>query len=273
MPARPIAPLLAALAASLLLAVPAAASVAAGRGTGFELRTATVSPKHPTFDAKRKIKLRYRFSATHPLDLRIEVRRVRSGNVVRVYREPDASPRRRLARVWNGRTRRGTVAGDGRYEFRVGPVGGAMRFAGRFRLRTHVFPVDGPHGTRGAIGEFGAPRSGGRLHEGFDITAGCGTRLRAARGGVVKKAGYDPVLYGYYVLIDGLKTSQDYFYAHLIAPAAVDRRERVRTGERVGRVGRTGNAASTPCHLHFEVRVHGRPVDPKPYLRDWDRHS
>ena len=44
----------------------------------------------------------------------------------------------------------------------------------------HVFPVQGPHGTRGPIGEFGAPRDGGRTHEGFDITAACGTR--AGRG-------------------------------------------------------------------------------------------
>lgn len=271
MPARPIALLLAALAAALLLAVPAAASPPAGRGAGFALGPARVTPKHPTFDAKRRIKLHYRFAATRPTDLRIEVRRVRSGNVVRVFRERDARPGRRLGRVWNGRTRRDSVAADGRYEFRVGPVGGAMRFAGRFRLRTHVFPVDGPHGSRGAIGEFGAPRSGGRVHEGFDITAGCGTRLVAARGGKVRKVGYDPVLYGHYVLIDGLKTSQDYFYAHLIAPPPVRRHERIHTGERVGRVGKTGNAASTPCHLHFEVRVHGRPVDPEPYLRDWKR--
>ena len=43
----------------------------------------------------------------------------------------------------------------------------------------HVFPVQGPHGVRGAIGEFGAPRSGGRIHEGFDIVAACGTELVA----------------------------------------------------------------------------------------------
>jgi len=270
---RPRLAVLLALVAALLFAGPADAAVPAPRGVGFELGRTSVSPRHPTFDGKRRIRLHYRFAANRSTDLRIEVRRVRSGNVVRVYRERAARPGRRLARVWNGRTRRGKVATDGRYEFRVGPAGGAMRFAGRFRLRTHVFPVAGPHGTRGATGEFGAPRSGGRTHEGFDITAGCGTHLVAARGGKVKKVGYDPVLYGYYVLIDGLKTSQDYFYAHLLAPPPVSRHDRIHTGERVGRVGRTGNAATTPCHLHFEVRVHGRPVDPEPYLHRWDRRS
>ena len=96
------------------------------------------------------------------------------------------------------------------------------------------------------------PRSGGRVHEGFDITADCGTRLDAARGGEVRKIGYDPVLYGYFVLIDGRRTSQDYFYAHLIAPPAVDRRDRVRTGEYVGRVGKTGNAR-TPYVLATSI--------------------
>jgi murein DD-endopeptidase MepM/ murein hydrolase activator NlpD len=271
-PARPFSLLLALLACAGLAAT-AAAGPRTGRGVGFELRATSISPKHPTFDARRKIRLHYGFAAERPVDLRIEVLKARSGNVVRVYRERDARPGRRLVRVWNGLTRRDEVAGDGRYEFRVGPLGGAMRFAGGFRLRTHVFPVDGPHGTRGPVGEFGAPRNGGRVHEGFDITADCGTPLRAARGGRVQKVGYDPVLYGYFVLIDGRKTSQDYFYSHLIAPPAVGRHDRVRTSQFVGRVGRTGNAASTPCHLHFEIRIHGRPVDPDPYLRDWDRHS
>jgi murein DD-endopeptidase MepM/ murein hydrolase activator NlpD len=266
---------LALVAGVALLAAGAAtaAGPATDRGVGFELRKTSISPKHPLYDGKREVTLHYGFAATGPADLQVRVLEAKSGNVVRVYTERGAQPGTRLKRPWNGLTRRGKAADDGRYEFRVGPKGGAMRFAGRFRLRTHVFPVDGPHGTRGAIGEFGAPRSGGRVHEGFDITADCGTPLLAARGGEVQKVGYDPVLYGYYVLVDGLKTSQDYFYSHLIAPPAVDRRERVRTAQYVGRVGRTGNAASTPCHLHFEIRIHGTPVDPKPYLKDWDRHS
>ncbi len=267
--------LLVSIAAALVLfaGAGAEATTPSDRGVGFELKRTSISPKHPTFAAERKIRLHYGFAATRQVDLRIEVRQARGGRLVRAYRERDARPGNRLARVWNGLTRRGGVAGDGRYEFRVGPIGGAMKFAGRFRLRTHVYPVDGRHGSRGATGEFGAPRNGGRVHEGFDITADCGTPLLAARGGRVEKVGYDPVLYGYFVLIDGLKTSQDYFYSHLIAPPAIGRRDRVRTAQFVGRVGRTGNAASTPCHLHFEIRIHGRPVDPKPYLRKWDRRS
>jgi murein DD-endopeptidase MepM/ murein hydrolase activator NlpD len=137
----------------------------------------------------------------------------------------------------------------------------------------HVFPVQGRHWTRGWIGEFGAPRSGGRTHEGFDIVAACRTRLVAVRDGRVLRAGYDPVLYGNYALIHGAGEHRSYFYAHMARPAAVHRGERVWEGERVGVVGETGNARTVGCHLHFEIHVRGVPVDPEPALRRWDRYS
>ena len=137
----------------------------------------------------------------------------------------------------------------------------------------HVFPVQGPHGTRGPIGEFGAPRSGGRTHEGFDIVAACGTELVAVRDGKVVEKGYDPILYGNYLTIHGEGERRTYFYAHLPRPASVDKGERVWEGERVGAVGETGNAITVGCHLHFEIHVDGRPIDPAPALRRWDRWS
>lgn len=137
----------------------------------------------------------------------------------------------------------------------------------------HVFPVQGPHGTRGFIGTFGAPRSGGRTHEGFDIVAACGTELVAVRNGKVLRTGYDPVLYGNYLLVHGEGEDRSYFYAHMRHPAFVHEGERVWEGERVGVVGETGNARTVGCHLHFEIHVHGVPVNPEPALRRWDRYS
>jgi len=260
--------------ATLLLAfaalTPAAGAAPPGQGVGFDLRDARVTPGHPLFDGEREIKLHYGFAARAPVDLEISVVRARSGNVARVYTERNARPGTRLKRVWNGLNRRGKAMPDGRYEFRVGPAGERGRFAASFRLRGHVFPVDGPHGTRGPIGDFHAPRNGGRIHEGFDITGNCGTPLLAARGGVVAKAGYDPVLYGNFVLIDAAKSKQDLFYAHMTSPSRAGDGDRVRTGEVLGDIGQTGNAAGTPCHLHFEIHVGGEPVDPEPFLRDWD---
>ncbi|MGN6664998.1 MAG: M23 family metallopeptidase [Solirubrobacterales bacterium] len=137
----------------------------------------------------------------------------------------------------------------------------------------HVFPVQGPHWTRGFIGTFGALRSGGRTHEGFDIVAACGTELVAVRDGKVVQTGYDPVLYGNYLLIHGEGEDRSYFYAHMRRPALVHEGQRVWEGERVGMVGKTGNARTVGCHLHFEIHVHGVAVNPEPALRRWDRYS
>lgn len=137
----------------------------------------------------------------------------------------------------------------------------------------HVFPVQGAHGTRGAVGAYHAPRDGGRIHEGFDITAACGTPLVAVRNGRVLRQGYDPVLYGNYLLIHGEGERRSYFYAHMVRPARVRKGERVWEGEPVGAVGETGNARGLGCHLHFEIHVHGVAINPEPELRHWDRYS
>jgi murein DD-endopeptidase MepM/ murein hydrolase activator NlpD len=118
-----------------------------------------------------------------------------------------------------------------------------------------------------------APRSGGRIHEGFDVTAACGAKLVAVSNGRVLRRGFDPVLYGNYLLIHGEGEGRSYFYAHMPRPARVHRGGRVWEGERVGAVGETGNAAGTGCHLHFEIHVNGVAIDPTPALAHWDRYS
>ena len=154
------------------------------------------------------------------------------------------------------------------------PASAISRPNGGTSFLGHVFPVDGPHGTRGYIGEFGAPRTGGRTHEGFDIVAACGAPLVAVRTGRVLRTGYDPVLYGNYLLIHGQGEHRSYFYAHMLAAAlGQPRRDASISGEPVGVVGETGNARTVGCHLHFELHVHGVPIDPEPSLRRWDRYS
>jgi murein DD-endopeptidase MepM/ murein hydrolase activator NlpD len=233
-----------------------------------------VGPAYPLFDGPRNVSLRYRFGGTEPLDIRIRVIRAANGRTAQTWVERDREPGVRHRRRWNGIDGRGKAARGGRYRFRLAPLGSTREWqVGSFVLRDHVYPVGGPHSRRGAIGEFGAPRSGGRTHEGFDVLADCGTPLRAARGGRVQRAGYDDVLYGWYVLIDGRKTGRDYFYSHLLRNHHLGKGDRIRTGERIGEVGRTGNARATPCHLHFELRGRDGPIDPKPSLRRWDRWS
>jgi murein DD-endopeptidase MepM/ murein hydrolase activator NlpD len=144
---------------------------------------------------------------------------------------------------------------------------------GSIEFFTHVFPVQGPHGERGPVGEFGAPRDGGRIHEGFDILARCGTEVVAAATGTVRQVGYDPVLYGNYLLMHAQGEHRTYMYAHLKKPPVVHEGERVFAGQRLGVVGKTGNARSVGCQLHFELHVNGRPIDPKPALERWDAFS
>jgi murein DD-endopeptidase MepM/ murein hydrolase activator NlpD len=140
-----------------------------------------------------------------------------------------------------------------------------------------MFPVRGRHGYGGPVQRFGAPRTGGRVHQGQDVFASCGTPVVAARGGRVQARGSDPVLYGNWVVIDARGTKTDYRYAHFLHPASVHDGERVKTGQRIGRIGKTGNARTVGCQLHFEVWPRGwdrrHPVDPLPILRRWDGWS
>jgi murein DD-endopeptidase MepM/ murein hydrolase activator NlpD len=50
-----------------------------------------------------------------------------------------------------------------------------------------------------------------------------------------------------------LITSHGYGYAHFLHPASIHEGERVRTGDEIGLIGKTGNARSVGCMLHFEA--------------------
>jgi len=100
-------------------------------------------------------------------------------------------------------------------------------------------------------------------HTGIDMMASYGSPIHAAAGGTIVFAGWY-FAYGRIVDIrhsDGLITR----YAHMsefapgIAPG-----EPVAAGALIGRVGMTGRAHGP--HVHFEVRMNGRAVDPRPFL-------
>lgn len=237
----------------------------------FTLVRPDVAPARALFGG-RPVVVRFRFGASGPLDLRVQIER-RGGGVARRWDLRAARPPGPVTVRWNGVARNGREARDGRYRVRAGPRGGRLATVGRVTFRRHVYPVRGPHWFRGPIGRFGVPRSGGRTHEGFDINARCGTPVAAARAGTVKRRRYDPVLYGNFVIVHSARERRDYWYSHLRSPARVLRGGRVRTGQRLGEVGKTGNARSVGCHLHFELHGRGGPFDPSPRLRAWDRAS
>lgn len=233
--------------------------------------------KEAVFDSGRPQVARLAVQGAGRQVFRIDVVRRGSGRIVkgfrRIVRLPRQGGRRSVRQAWAGRTWAGDVAPPGGYEVRATLRGtsGTQRpsTVGRFMFRTHLPPVTGETGRRGAVGEFGAGRSGGRRHEGFDILAPCGRRLVATRGGRVTGVGYDPRLYGHYLKIRGRAEPYSYFYSHLIAAPPLRPGQRIRTGAYVGRVGQTGNAVTTPCHLHFEVHLGRSPIDPAPLLRAW----
>jgi murein DD-endopeptidase MepM/ murein hydrolase activator NlpD len=273
---------LALCAAAAAIAAPGAAvalasdAARAGQptGAGFELGQTRVTPATAFFDGRRPVRLRYAFRAERRLDLVIRVVERGKQRVLRRWVERDLAPGRLHRRRWDGRLQSGEPAPDSTYAFRVGPLGHRGAAAGAVELHDHAFPVAGSHSYGDTFGE---PRSGGRVHEGQDLPSPCGTRLVAARGGRVQDRGYSHALYGYWVLIDGLGTRRDYFYSHLRAPTPLGDGERVRTGARVGEVGKTGNARSEFCQLHFELWPagyrNGSPQDPAPLLRAWDGFS
>ena len=101
----------------------------------------------------------------------------------------------------------------------------------------------------------------GRLHAGIDIAAPGGTPIRAADSGRVALAGPQGG-YGLYTCIQHGRTLST-CYAHQ-SELGTQRGAAVRQGQVIGFVGNTGHSFGD--HLHFEVRVNGRPTDPMGYL-------
>jgi len=100
-----------------------------------------------------------------------------------------------------------------------------------------------------------------RPHEGIDVTAPMGSPIEAPAAGVVTDAGWESG-YGNTVTIDhgyGVTTK----FAHA-SKLLVRTGQRVQRGQRIALVGNTGLA--TGPHLHYEVHVNGRPVDPLKYV-------
>ncbi len=102
---------------------------------------------------------------------------------------------------------------------------------------------------------------GVKMHEGLDIANHAGTAIRATANGQVRFAGRKPG-YGRTVIINhgyGLET----WYGHT-RKIFVKKGQKIQRGQKLAGVGNTGR--STGPHVHYEVRVHGIPVDPLHYI-------
>jgi murein DD-endopeptidase MepM/ murein hydrolase activator NlpD len=230
------------------------------------------------------VTLTYRVVDAQPVTVQVQLVRLGDGAVVQTWDAPSVPAGQPQAVSWKG-SAAGVVQPEGRYAFRITArgSGGAQAHSSQatdvtrdsFDLYGHIFPVRGRHDYGDDGARFGSGR-GGRGHQGHDVFAACGTRLVAARGGVVKFKQYHAAA-GHYVVIDGDDTDVDYAYMHLQSPPPVQVGRRVYTGQLLGAVGDSGNASG--CHLHFEMwnapgwYDGGGPFDPLPHLQAWDAAS
>ena len=126
-----------------------------------------------------------------------------------------------------------------------------------------ALPVQGGFRFTSGFGYRRDPKGWGtRMHSGTDFAGPRGTPIHATADGVVKKAGWHSG-YGKTVIIQhafGLET----LYAHL-NEIRVREGQTVSRGDRIGDMGTTGR--STGVHLHYEVRVEGKPVNPMTYIK------
>ncbi len=123
-----------------------------------------------------------------------------------------------------------------------------------------VKPISGVitsrYGHRSSPGGIGSTN-----HKGMDISAKSGTTIKAAATGTVKFAGYKGSL-GNLVIIESEKGIETY-YGHC-SKIYVKKGQKVTAGNKIAAVGQTG--AATGPHLHLEIHVNGKVINPQKYL-------
>jgi len=108
--------------------------------------------------------------------------------------------------------------------------------------------------------------AGAAMHPGIDLAGAYGTPVYATADGTVLRAGWNNGGYGNLVEIDhgrGITTR----YGHMSAILVRDG-DHITRGQQIGRMGSTGR--STGTHLHYEVRIDGRAVNPIPFMKSTD---
>ena len=106
-------------------------------------------------------------------------------------------------------------------------------------------------------------RGGAARHQGIDLAAPVGTPIYDTADGTISEAGYNSGGYGNLIKVDhgrGIETRYGHLSAVLVRPG-----QRITRGQVIGRMGSTGR--STGSHLHYEVRIDGRAVNPIPFMK------
>jgi murein DD-endopeptidase MepM/ murein hydrolase activator NlpD len=221
--------------------------------------------RQSTFTASEPSALGYRFAAAvgdridvrvtvdadEPLEVFVDLFRIGDQGLAHLASAPPAAPRSKatLAIEWD-------VLEDAAFLLRVQPEllrSGQLDVAVS-RSPLLAFPVTGL-GLGAIQSGFGAERDGGRrAHRGADIFAPRGTETVAALDGWVARVDATP---RGGIWLQPLFGNMRLYYAHLDAQL-VSEGDFVRAGDVIGRVGNTGNARTTPPHLHFGVYLRRR---------------
>ncbi len=134
----------------------------------------------------------------------------------------------------------------------------------------YVFPV---HGESSFIDDYGFPRASTGWHQGVDVFGPTGTPLLAVTDGTLSKVGVNRLGGNRLWLTD--EDGNEFYYAHMsaYAPSAVNG-ARVQAGEVIGFLGNSGEAITTPPHLHFQIHPGGGDsINPYPFLLAWQRRG
>jgi murein DD-endopeptidase MepM/ murein hydrolase activator NlpD len=127
-----------------------------------------------------------------------------------------------------------------------------------------VYPVSGKKADVGSV--WGDERDGGRRrHQGIDIFARKGTAVVAIEGGVITSR-EETRLGGKVLWLRPQGAWWRAYYAHL-DEQLVKEGDHVYKGQVIGTVGNTGNAKTTPAHLHFGIYTLFGAIDPLPVVR------
>ena len=130
-----------------------------------------------------------------------------------------------------------------------------------YRIAIEKYPFYHPIQTANRFTSGYGPRWG-RMHNGTDFAAPHGTPIRSTADGVVTYVGWQSA-YGRLIKIKhdfGIETR----YAHL-SKFRVKKGQRVSRGQHIGDMGNTGR--STGTHLHYEIRIGGKPINPMKYIK------
>lgn len=159
------------------------------------------------------------------------------------------------------------IDNNGKYILRIQPE---LLSALSYELQITADPSLGnpvTQSSRNSIGSFyGDGRdAGNRKHEGIDIFAERNTPALAAADGIISNVGINK-LGGKVVFLRPKGRSINLYYAHLDSQL-VSVGQSVSLGDTIGLIGNTGNAISTPPHLHFGIYTSGGAIDPLPFVR------